>query len=30
MSLGMVPVLYTYFFGGESGKLEPSSSDGKE
>lgn len=30
MSLGMVPVLYTYFFGQESGKLEPSRTDGKE
>ncbi|MFL1406762.1 efflux RND transporter permease subunit [Marinobacter sp. M1N3S26] len=30
MSLGVVPVLYTYFFGRESGTLEPASVDGKE
>jgi hypothetical protein len=30
MSLGVVPVLYTYVFGRESGTLEPASVDGKE
>lgn len=30
MSLGMVPVLYTYFFGRESGNLAATSAPGKE